>query len=274
MSPAHPGGRGVALHPRALVAWGWVVSVTLRDICDVLRRELALPKYATVFATAQARHAHLANCASIDDMLVIMGDDDPETYPIRDAITRAMLTEAHACAARFWASALIVAYYPSMSALRRRILGDPIPREELESLILEGFLKAVRTVRPDVDRIALRLSQGIRKHVFWYLRKARKIPLIFLDNEEDLGVGPEPSANEYSSCDLPRLRQRFFDLLHEHGVSPEMAAIIDATMLKGERLRAYVARTAGGDERTYQNLKRARTRALRKLRIAVPEDAA
>ena len=101
-----------------------------------------------------------------------------ESYPAREALTRAMLEEQRETGKPLWSSALLVAYYPMLSRLRHRLVTTTVTSEELDQVVVAAFLAAVSEVPLDLDRLPMRLRQRTERQVFTYLRKARALSLI------------------------------------------------------------------------------------------------
>lgn len=246
--------------------------MSLRSLIDQMRRS-ALMTPARVYAAGAARRAVLACHADVGAVWTALVDDREETYPARDALTRALVVEHRSSGHPLWASMLTVAYYPMLSRLRHRLVSDRLPREELDQLVLTAFVVAIAELptHEEVDRIAMRLRQRTARQVFASLRKERGEEHAGPDPEE-LTAGDEQlhgrceDATDHARLDLALLLER----AAAQGIAPGGLDVIDATIVRRERLRSYVARTTPDDavarERTYQRLKRQRSRALRRLR--------
>ena len=151
------------------------MSSALRTVIERLRRDaLAAPR--RVFDESRARHAALAGHADVASVLAALADDREHTYPERDALTRALLSEHRTSGEALWASVLIVAYYPMLSRLRHRLVSDAVPRDELDQVVVTAFLATLGELPVDehADRIAMRLRQRTERQVFAFLRKERE----------------------------------------------------------------------------------------------------
>ena len=97
-----------------------------------------------------------------------MADDREHTYPERDGLTRALLSEHRASGEALWASVLLVAYYPMLSRLRHRLVSDAVPRDDPETLVrrlgLMLFDEATSALDPelvgDVLAVMRELAEG------------------------------------------------------------------------------------------------------------------
>jgi hypothetical protein len=136
------------------------MSNPLRGIIRSLRAELVSPRYARDFEAARRRHNALAGYHTITSVLRVLHDENPSAYPERDALTRALLFEQQHAPSPFWSSALLTAYYPMLSRLRFRIIGDTVLKADLDQAVITSFLNAVSSVSltDGTDRIAMRLK--------------------------------------------------------------------------------------------------------------------
>lgn len=249
------------------------MSGALRTVIERLRREvLAAPRRS--FDIGRARHPALAPHEGVASVLAALADDREHTYPDRDALTRTLLAEHRESGDALWASMLLVAYYPMLSRLRHRLVCDTVPRDELDQVVVTAFLGAISelSLLDHADRIALRLRQRTERQVFAFLRKEREQQHPSATSDELATLGAEitetgrTATTDEALLDVTLLLER---AAHE-GLSKAGIEVIEATVLRRERLRSYVERVAPDDdverERMYQRLKRQRTRALRRVR--------
>ena len=142
------------------------MSSTFRETFNAVRREVQVGP-SRVFDEAKARHRCLARHATVLSALAVMGEESPAGWVEREALTRALIEEHQATSLPFWASALLVAYYPMLSRLRHRIWGDALDRDDLDQLVVSCFLQVVAafplaagvfypvTVSPEVAALAM-----------------------------------------------------------------------------------------------------------------------
>src|SRR5262249_11854173 len=143
----------------------------------------------------------------------------------------------------FWASVLLVVYYPMLSHLRRRLVSDAVPRDELDQVVVTAFLAALRElpVHERADRVAMRLRQRTARQVFAYLRKEREQqhPSVDVDELAVLGTEPihmrRPPTTDEELFDLALLLERAV----EAGIPQNSLEVVAATMLRRELLRSY-----------------------------------
>lgn len=249
------------------------MSSALRTVIERLRRDaLAAPR--RVFDESRTRNAALAGHADVASVLAALADDREHTYPERDALTRALLSEHRATGEALWASVLLVAYYPMLSRLRHRLVSDAVPRDELDQVVVTAFLAALGElpIHEQADRVAMRLRQRTERQVFAFLRKEREQQHPSADPDDLAMFGTESiNARRLETTD-----EELFDLAllleraAEEGIPQSSLEVVAATVLRRELLRSYVDRVAPDDdlerERMYQRLKRQRTRVLRRLR--------
>jgi hypothetical protein len=243
----------------------------LRRMIERLRREtLAAPSGS--FREAAARRPALAAHADLGSVLTALADETEESYPAREALTRAMLEEQREGGVSLWGSALLLAYYPMLSRLRRRLVTTTVTSDELDQVVVAAFLAAVGEVPLHLDRLPMRLRQRTERQVFAYLRKEREEYYPRGDAGEldamsaEYRQGLSPQRHDDTLLDLSLLLERAV----AQGVPPRSLEVVEATVLHRELLRSYVERVGPEDEvereRTYQRLKRQRSRTLKRLR--------
>jgi len=171
--------------------------------------------------------------------------------------------------AALWASMLLVAFRPMLTRLRNRLVSNTVAGYELDQLVVTSFLASLAELPERMDRLAMRLRQRTQRRVFAFLRKEHEQHRLDTNAEKLGAVNPDmptPRRSSDNLYDLTLLLRR----ADEVGISPGGLEIVEATVLRRELLRTYVARLEPGDEaareRLYQRLKRQRSRALRKLR--------
>lgn len=247
---------------------------TLKGLIEQLRQQI-LATRSEVFEAGRSQHAALAEHADVAEVLVALSDEREATYPARDALSRALLAMHRSSRSSLWSSTLAVAFFPMLSRLRHRIVGDAVPRDELDSLVLASFWSALAELPVSgrgSDRLPMRLRQRTQRLVFQSLRREREQQHTSLDDdtrgeqlERVLGARVERAAWE-DRVDLARLLER----AAVDGVPRASLEVLAATALRSELLRNYVSRLGPADEaareRMYERLKRQRTRVLRRLR--------
>ena len=238
----------------------------LRAVLERLRREaLTAPKH--IFEAGRLRQPALRAHPDVASVLATLDDAAKPTYPAREALTHALVVEHRTSGSALWASMLLVAFCPMLTRLRGRLVSNTVAGYELDQLVVTAFLAALAELPERMDRLAMRLRQRTQRRVFAFLRKEREQHR--LDTNVEKAVNPDMLTPRRSSDKLYDLT-----LLLRHadevGISPGGLEIVEATVLRRELLRTYVARLEPEDEaareRLYQRLKRQRSRALRKLR--------
>jgi hypothetical protein len=240
---------------------------------DMTRQQLAAMPAARILAEASARHPLVAEYATVDALLALMADQRPEGWAEREAMTRVFVSEYQRDSARgFWPSLLLLAYFPMLSHLRRRIVG-PFEGDELDSLIITSFLQVAAALKLDVvrDRTALQLRQRTSREVFGTLRRMtlEQRGLTDLDPEELQDLVPDAvDSPDPASVDPDRSVIALLDLACTQLPSEQLELVV-STVFRKEGLRSYARRCATTNEpleRVYQRLKRRRTRAMTRLR--------
>ncbi|MBK7537538.1 MAG: hypothetical protein IPI49_19640 [Myxococcales bacterium] len=245
----------------------------LRVVIAHLRREV-LAVSPRRFEAARTRQPELAPHEDAASVLAVLADSREDTYPARDALSAALLREHQLQPKGPWRSLLVVAFEPMLGHLRGRLVST-VPGDELDQTVICSFLLAVDELAPRnvSHHVPIRLRQRTQRHVFRFLRKERQEEhdeadferLAAQEAEPDVAPG-EALATGQGESDLKELLRRGWEV----GLSPQSKRVVQATVLDGMPLRKYVAQcgpdSAEAREQLYQRLKRARSRALRRLR--------
>jgi hypothetical protein len=261
------------------------VSSSFRRILRSLRREVRSPEHAALFEEARGRHPVLARHHTVLSVLGALADERRSAYAEKEALTRALVAEHQRGEGSFWASVLLVAYYPMLSRLRHRIYGDALTGDDLDQLVLASFLSVVADFPLDRyrDRTALRLRQQTERRVFAAVRaEQREQELVQRAEPEDLERAAERSWPETrpEPGGAPASPEEAADIvvfLVEHAgpmLDAESFELVTATLVCGRRIPRYLER-AHPDldpeerKRLYQRVKRRHSRLLRRLRPAL-----
>ncbi|WP_041791842.1 hypothetical protein [Stigmatella aurantiaca] len=263
------------------------VSDFFGHLLGLLRVEALSPRHHAVFAAARTRRPAFARHATLESVLAAMADAREETYPEREALTRALVAEMQASSSPAWTAGLAAAYAPMLRRLRRRLLGSAVPREDLDQLVLATFLSVARAFPLSRwgDWTAVRLRQQTAREVFRHLRKERAEQHETYTQAQLAEWLPDTRhATPVESPRRPSVRRSFVKrdavLVHlARGTLPHSdVEVLMATVVRREKLRAYASRLVEGDadetERTYQRLKRQRTRLMQRLRTQAVDVAA
>jgi|APLak6261679142_1056127.scaffolds.fasta_scaffold00003_144 hypothetical protein len=247
---------------------------SLKALIERLRREV-LSAAPRVFEEGRCRLALLAFHTDIESVLLALADEREVTYPARDALANALLTMHRTTKTPFWSSVLAIAFFPMLSRLRNRIIGDAVPRDELDQLVLASFWSALAEIPVagrGSDRLPMRLRQRTQRLVFQSLRQERAQQHESVDDEEH-GCYLEHHLGDPSNRVIAEARVELARLLEraaEDGVPQASLEVLAATTLRSELLRTYVARVGPTDEverdKLYERLKRGRTRTIQRLR--------
>ncbi len=244
---------------------------SFRALIERVRVE-TLARSRRPFDEAKRHQPALAPHATLSALLTTMGDEREATYPEREAITRALMEEHRRTCDGRWASVLVLAYFPMLSRLRHRLVSSSVARDELDQIVLTSFVTSVAEVPLELDRMPMRLRQRTERQVFGFLRKEWA--------EYHPGAEPDQLAIYGTESIVQRRIEETDELLLDlsllldravaQGIPESSLEVIEATVLKRELLREYVTRLVPNDaeewERTYQRLKRQRSRAMERLR--------
>jgi hypothetical protein len=258
---------------------------TFRRLFSGLRAEVRASKHQARFAEARQRHAAFADHHAIVSVLGVLAGDGQSRYAEKDALTCAVLAEHQSSPSTFWASALLVAYYPMLSRLRHRIYGDALPGEDLDQLVVTSFLSVVADYPLDaaIDRTAMRLRQRTERLVFRVVCEEQDGRQVFRptppEDFEDVERTdwPEARVNGDARPLAPSDAADAVSLLVEHAgrlLDGETFDLVTATLICGHRIAAYleaVLPDLTGDERRrlYQRVKRRHSRTLKRIRPAL-----
>lgn len=247
---------------------------SLKALIERLRQQV-LNSMPSVFEDGRSKHPVLAAHPDAAAVLSTLADEREASYPARDALANALLAMHRTTKTPFWSSVLAVAFFPMLSRLRNRIIGDAVPRDELDQLVLASFWSALAEIPVagrGSDRLPMRLRQRTQWLVFQSLRQERAHQHESVDDEEhgcDLEhhlVDPSDRIIAEARVELARLLER----AAEDGVPQASLEVLAATTLRSELLRTYVARVGPTDEverdKLYERLKRGRTRTIQRLR--------
>lgn len=251
------------------------MSATFRETFQAVRRQVLTAPAGVTFESARQRHAVLARQATVQALLDLMRDESPGRWSEREAVTRALVAEQQRNACGLWASLLLCAYYPMLSRLRHRIYGHAFDDDDLDQLVISGFLQVVADLVLDEvpDRTAMRLRQRTERRVFKTLRLEQEESRSRAELDEETAASdddpPEPKGrSRLEGLDPEDTVALLLDVAGEKLSEPNLDLVV-STMLKKERLRTYAARVndnAEPDERVYQRLKRRRSRTVSRLR--------
>jgi hypothetical protein len=248
----------------------------LKELTEHMRRDVLSMRHRRQFADAQQRSARLAQYATPADALTVLKSDTAELADERDPLTHALLLEHRRGASSFWSTMLVVAYYPMLSCLRYRLVSARLTPDDLDQLVLCTFLGTLDELSlPEGPRhIALRLRRSTARTLFRVLRRN--------DPKEELGEPLESDlwkAIRSDSLELQHETQLVFgDLCRRFRdeLEPMALEVIAATVLGGQETQAYIEGIEHGcphrRRRTYQRLKRKRSRALARMRCALTRD--
>lgn len=243
-----------------------------------LRTDLSSQRHQPHYALARQRHASLREHLDIHSVLRALSVTGSASTPSGDALVRTLVYEYHARYTVLWASALLVAFRPALLNIRRSIATTALASEELDQLVLCGFLEALER-RP--TRSA-RVSACLRGDTFRYivrLLSADQRRFSRLQRLAGDGSTYPASALGASHAQVEQsldLRKAFDRLLQRKVPACRLEAVV-ATQVEDEPLRAYVARSVGPQsdvefDRALARIRRERLRTLGHLRtLLLPE---
>jgi hypothetical protein len=245
----------------------------LRTTRDRLRHEILSGSHAA-FEEARSRRPALAPYATAHAVLEALGCIDPATFGARDAVVRDLALEYRETHEALWSRMLLVAFYPAMANLRARLALGAVGHDEIDQVILTGFLNAVDTVslRSLHAIAAFRICQLTERYVFRYLVRERGFRRVFTHTADDAAtLARRPSE---ASCDASPEDAAELGLLlraaRAHGFPEATIALLQATANGRVSLSKFARHVEPTDDvarrRLYERLKQRRSRALKRLR--------
>jgi hypothetical protein len=251
------------------------VSDHFRTLAKLLRQEVQGPVYARLYCDARPRHPVLAAYVDLASLLAALAKQSDDDYSERDAITLALLRERAAAHESQWSAVLAVVYLPMLLRLRRQLVCAELPKDDLDQLVLEAFLVAIASYRPDSwrGRTPIRLTHLTRRRVFKSLRR-ELTDRRWREGQRDLAQASpgQVPAGSASSPPVSFQVDAVLAALADH-VSEEGAFLVRETELGSETLYSIVSRmnleSDEERERLYQRLKRVRSRAKKRLRDVI-----
>ncbi len=275
----------------------------LKSIRRALKHELRAEKNGDLFQDASRRHPALRDHETPMSVLAVLGDSAASRWEEKDALVRAIIKEQQGRPHEFWSALLIVAFYPMLSRLRHRILGDALSPGDLDQLVITSFLEVASgfPLERRTDRTCMHLRQMTQRRVFRLLRReqdeqesvlAVKVTELERLEEELIDVAdpetlsarqhlrwPETSPPKDKAAGAREQASMVTFLVERVGadIEDDRLNLLIATQVRGEKLSRFVARlypelSPKERRRTYQRIKRRHSRALAKLRKLLEAD--
>jgi hypothetical protein len=246
------------------------LSDHFRTLSNLLREQVRGPVCARLYAEARPRHPVLAVYPDLPALLAVL-DQSTDDYTERDLITQALLWERMSANPSQWSAVLAVVFLPMLVRLRCHLVCVELPSDDLDQIVLEGFLASIASYRRESWRIRtpIRLTHLTRRTVFKVMRRElseRKSR----EQEREL-VQVIPGQIPMGSAASPPMGIRVEAVLEaiEDDVSEEGAFLLLETELGKENLTELVSRMSVDNEedrvRLYERLKRTRSRAKKRL---------
>ncbi len=263
------------------------------DLTISLRRQLASASNAPIFRDAQDRHPCLRQFESIFDAIHVLDTERGKGYPAKQRVVVALLHEQCRAPHALWTAALVWAFLPALTRIRRDIKGDAMTAADAGLAVLEAFIETAAEFDPDApsDRTCAWLVQRTRDRLFDELRAEQRMQALVVavghDAELKRIASPElewlfgerwkkPRGDD--AAELAALLRR----LVGRAIPPDRLDAVIATRLQGRHLRDYVDELHGGcdcrhRERRYQRAKREHSRTLGQIRrllerLLVPDE--
>ena len=247
------------------------MSDHFRTLSHLLREQVRGPVCARLYSEARSRHSALAAYPDLPSLFVALEQSRSDDYTERDVITQALLWERMSGNPSQWSAVLAVVYLPMLLRLRHQLVCVELPSEDVDQIVLEGFLRSIAAYSPEGWRVQtpIRLTHLTRRTVFNVMR--RELSERKCREQERDCVKARPGQVPMGSSASPPMGIRVEAVLEaiEDQPSEEGAFLVLETEMGTASLASIVARICGDDElekaRLYQRMKRVRSRAKRRL---------
>ena len=249
----------------------------LHQLLARFRADLRRPGHSSNYLARRAGIPAFAPYSNLSALLLFLDERSAETFASREAILRALLDE-HRRAARVppptsaWAGALLVAFTPMLISLRGRLRGDALAKDELDQLVLEGFLDALTRCPLDAKGLCARLHLDTRRFVIRALVReqkrlgaARELETL-ATHDVELLVFDSPTHSHELDVDEQRELEELLRVVVGSAVTKERLDVVVATRLRGLPLWELSGAEGSRESRGYERLKRERSRTLELLR--------
>jgi|GEM_PF-6768660 len=242
--------------------------MSLQSLTSALFSEIQKPANLRTFTQTKTRYAALCGFESAHAVIDHLRDDRFD-YASKEPISRALLAASQCEPGSFWRSLMLLAYYPMLVNIRAQIRSS-VSGEDLDQLVMQGFLQALAVVHGESegDNTSLRLRCRTRRYVFRGLREAQE--------SEVFDVAPEHMvANDNSAKPLSRKPAALASCLHEHfdEIGKADRELVFRTLVEDESLRELANADAQNDnadpDRVYARLRKRRFRALANMREVI-----
>ena len=257
------------------------MSSRLRTLIRQMESALRESGLQRELARARPLEPFLEDFADAGAILDAFADQRAETYPIREALTRAVIGARQKTGSTQWSSVLMVAYFPMLSRLRHRIWGNPMPAEDLDQLVLMAFLQFTNGFRLErwPDRTALRIRQGTARILFMQLGRVQRQKPLCRESVDVLQDCADPEAEaalaEVEDQAILRSAARRLAVLLDGDLRNDDFEIVVSTTLYGKTIKAAVEDLVGHTLDTpgtvYQRYKKRHYKALRRAQKRMAE---
>lgn len=249
----------------------------LRRLCPALRDHAFSPRHCSYFQAACQREPTLGMHGNVGAVLEALDARYTDGPSDRESLVRALLREQQRPGESYWATVLVVAFAPMLRALRSKIQGDALSPEDLDQLVLEGFLRALARRPLDAPRAVVQLRWDTHRFVFRSLQAEQRRIVNQRMLEQRARLDDAFELYTWKSLPMPLEddeRTELEALLRDTvagDVSSAKLDVVVATRLRGAGLRELALERppdAGLEELEveYERLRRERLRTLRQLR--------
>ena len=141
----------------------------LHQLLGGLRDDLGRRSHVNAFHSRRAGVDLLSEYSTVDAVLSALGEDHRESFELREGLLRELLSEHRHAVSReirsIWGSALAIAFAPMLHAIRGRIRSKAFSPDDLDQLVIEGFLDALDRCPLDARIVCRRIHLDTRRFV-------------------------------------------------------------------------------------------------------------
>lgn len=246
-------------------------------IKEAIAQDLDSPANAALFDREKQKYSVLKRIDTVEELITIMRTRSGTYSLMRSRITRALIMEAQKSQSNFWNSLLLFLYFPMLTNLRRFYQNKLVDNEELEQMIFDAFLEVVRDfpVYRYRNHIPKNLRMFVQRHILRNLRKItrdnERYRLLVAQAARDREFDPFLEApSDVSRIDNDEAAELLLSVAAGYETRENLELFI-TTAINKEKLRRHssvdsVSGSRDASERSYQRLKRRRTRTKARLR--------
>ena len=259
------------------------MRIGLKAMREHCRMAVGSPRGRTRWNALVGERPDLAAYSEAEDALRALGRSGWDNAEEKELLTRLLLTMCREPGDQLFGNLLVLAYYPMLSNLRRKLRCASMEEDDLDQLVAISFLQVTKTLPLErhPDRLPMYLRQRTKDAVINELKRHQKESSTVFAADEVYGEQPSGDSfpetrSEESPLDLLESIAQLERLCHGR-MSEKEIRLLTATVVRKERVSDYVKRVERFSNRreyelAYQRVKRQRHRTLMKIRDLLAED--